>query len=188
MLPQSMAALEALNPVPAAGVPEKVLSSAEQDRHNARDAWVHGMRARFSPANLVSDDGTLNQDFFKPERVVFVTGKRWGAEEKERLYQGLEKHGVGRWREIGEELLPQWDDQFLRIKTGRLFGSQSLARYVGWKGSKSAVEAEYQKNKVLGESLGCWRGGVLVENDAGDVRKALAEQADGDGSPAPAPM
>lgn len=52
------------------------------------------------------------------------------------LMQGLEKHGVGRWREIGEELLPQWDDQFLRIKTGRLFGSQSLARYVGWKGSK----------------------------------------------------
>lgn len=50
--------------------------------------------------------------------------------------QGLEKHGVGRWREIGAEFLPKWDDQALRGKTARLLGSQSLARYTGWKGDR----------------------------------------------------
>ena len=50
--------------------------------------------------------------------------------------QGLEKYGVGKWREISEELLPKWDDQAIRIKASRLMGSQSLARYVGWKGNR----------------------------------------------------
>lgn len=52
------------------------------------------------------------------------------------MLQGLEKHGVGRWREIGEEFLPKWDDQALRVKTTRLLGSQSLARYIGWQGNR----------------------------------------------------
>ena len=43
-------------------------------------------------------------------------------------------------------------------------------------GDRSAVEAEFKKNKALGESIGCWRGGVLVEDDAGSVRRALAAQ------------
>ena len=53
-------------------------------------------------------------------------------------WQGLEKYGVGKWREIGEEFLSQWDDQALRLKACRLMGSQSLARYVGWTGDKYA--------------------------------------------------
>ena len=136
------------------------------------------------------------------------------------MLQGLEKHGIGRWQEIGEELLPQWDDQTLRLKAARLMGSQSLARYVGWKGSRFAslpsyfhpyylsferlaamqqgfqssrivygtasdesswfldafrvaIEQQYQKNKEIGETTGCWKSGVLVEDDNGSVRKAL---------------
>lgn len=54
--------------------------------------------------------------------------------------QGLEKHGVGKWREISEELLPKWDDQALRVKAARLMGTQSLARYVGWKGGWAGVK------------------------------------------------
>jgi len=50
--------------------------------------------------------------------------------------QGLEKHGIGRWREIGEEFLPRWDDQAIRVKASRLMGTQSLARYIGWKGDR----------------------------------------------------
>jgi hypothetical protein len=50
--------------------------------------------------------------------------------------QGLQKHGVGNWRDISTELLPQWDDQSLRVRAARLMGSQSLARYIGWKGDK----------------------------------------------------
>ena len=50
--------------------------------------------------------------------------------------QGLEKYGVGKWRDISEKLLPRWDDQALRLKAARLLGAQSLARYIGWQGSK----------------------------------------------------
>ena len=53
--------------------------------------------------------------------------------------QGLEKHGVGRWKEVSAELLPRWDDQTLRVKASKLLGSQSLARYVGWKGDRWAT-------------------------------------------------
>ena len=53
--------------------------------------------------------------------------------------QGLEKHGVGRWKEVSAELLPRWDDQTLRVKASKLLGSQSLARYVGWKGDRWAI-------------------------------------------------
>lgn len=50
--------------------------------------------------------------------------------------QGLEKHGVGKWGDICTELLPRWDEQAVRVKAARLLGSQSLARYVGWKGNR----------------------------------------------------
>lgn len=41
------------------------------------------------------------------------------------------------------------------------------------------MEAEYNKNKDLGEQIGCWKGGVLVEDDDGSVRKALQELEEG---------
>ena len=50
--------------------------------------------------------------------------------------QGLERYGVGKWREISSELLPRWDETTLRVKASRLFGSQSLALYPGWKGNR----------------------------------------------------
>lgn len=71
----------------------------------------------------------------------------------------------------------QWDETALRIKASRLFGSQSLARYAGWKGPRAAVEAEYARNKRIGERIGCWKAGVLVEDDHGTVANAL--QAEG---------
>lgn len=50
-----------------------------------------------------------------------------------------------------------------------------MVRYVGWKGNREAVDAEYEKNKAIGAKTGCWKGGVLVEDDNGSVRKALEE-------------
>ena len=55
------------------------------------------------------------------------------------LMQGLEKYGVGKWKDIGQEFLnSKWDDNAIRVKTGRLMGCQNLKRYVeqGWKGSR----------------------------------------------------
>ncbi len=70
----------------------------------------------------------------------------------------------------------QWDETALRIKAARLLGSQSLARYPGWKGNRAAVDAEQARNRALGEQTGCWKSGVLVEDDHGSVAKALAER------------
>lgn len=39
------------------------------------------------------------------------------------------------------------------------------------------MDEECRRNRELGEAIGCWRGGYLVEDDAGSVRKALAERA-----------
>ena len=58
-------------------------------------------------------------------------------------------------------------------------GSQSLARYPGWKGDRAAVDAEQARNRALGEQTGCWKSGVLVEDDNGSVAKALAARDGG---------
>ena len=55
--------------------------------------------------------------------------------------QGIEKHGVGQWRDIGAEFLPRWDDTTLRLKAARLLGSQSLARYMRWRGDRCSCNA-----------------------------------------------
>ncbi|KAK9828761.1 hypothetical protein WJX72_001961 [[Myrmecia] bisecta] len=152
-------------------------NEATQAEKDARLDWVRSMRRQFSPLEMLNPDGSIHQDFFKPKRVVLVDDKKWGQAERDLLYKGIEKYGIGKWREMSEELLPKWDDQALRIKASRLMGSQSLARYMGWKGSREAVDAEQKKNKEIGDKLGCWKAGVLVENDDGSVKKYLEQLA-----------
>jgi len=144
-------------------------------------AWGNSMRRQFSPQGVSLEDGSINQDFFKPKRIIIqlTEAKRWGESEKLALLQGIEKHGVGKWREIIQDHadLSRYDDQFIRLKTARLLGTQSLARHMGWRGDSIAVQKEYEFHKKLGEELGCWKGGVLVENDQGSVAQALAERS-----------
>jgi len=139
-----------------------------------------------------------------------MNDKRWGPVEQGLLYQGLERFGVGAWREVREEgeeeserrasffffqpaliispsspslsphsqissaLLPRWDETALRIKASRLLGTQSLARYPGWRGDRAAVAAEAARNRAVGEAAGCWKGGVLVDDGSGAVPAAFA--------------
>ena len=110
-------------------------------------------------------------------KVITVEDKKWGPAERDALYKGLETYGVGGWRAMVDNLLPRWDETALRVKAGRLMGTQSLARYVGWKGNREAVDAEFARNRELGEATGCWKGGVLVEDDAGSVAAELARRA-----------
>ena len=152
-------------------------SAPAQSVEDARHAWMLEMRRTFSPPGMLNEDGSINQEFFKPKRVIVVQDRKWGDAERELLYKGLERFGVGKWREIGAELLPGWDDQNLRIRACKLLGTQSLVRYVGWKGDKAAVEAEYAKNKAIGEATGCWKNGQLVEDDKGTVKKYMEAQA-----------
>ena len=43
--------------------------------------------------------------------------------------------------------------------------------------TREAVDAERAVNKAIGDGTGCWKAGVLVEDDAGSVKKALNEVA-----------
>ena len=63
---------------------------------------------------------------------------------------------MGKWREISAQLLPAWEDQQIRIRAAKLLGSQSLARYTGWRGGRQAVMAECAKNRAIGEATACW--------------------------------
>eukprot|EP00887_Chlorella_sp_A99_P007952 scaffold12.g7952.t1 len=95
----------------------------------------------------------------------------WGDAQREALYQGLERFGVGKWREMIDHFPPlaRYGDTDLRAHAARLLGTQSLARHVGWKGGRAAVEAERTKHLRIGRELGCIKNGVLVEDDAGSV-------------------
>ena len=130
-----------------------------------RIAWANSIRKIVTRPDALNDDGSLNQQFFKPKRVVFATEKaKWNDEDKENLYKGIEKFCPGR------------DVLFIRIKASRLIGSQGLNRYHGWIGTKDEVIAEYERNKAIGLATGCWKGGILVENDHGDAMKAIRER------------
>lgn len=57
-------------------------------------------------------------------------------------------------------------------------GRQSLAEYieVQWKGDETMVEMEYARNKRIGLSLNHWKGGTLINDDAGVVKQRLESE------------
>ena len=142
-----------------------------------RIEWANRMRLAVTRPDALHEDGSIDQSFFKPKRVVFEgASKKWGVAEKAKLYAGIAKYGIGEWGTIKEKLLPEWDTLNLRVKASRLMGTQSLARYPkGWKGDKAAVDAEYEKHKKIGEATGCWKNGTLVEDDHGSAAKYMQE-------------
>jgi len=84
-----------------------------------------------SPKGAVTEEGGINQEFFKPKKVLYVIDKKWGEAEKAKLYQaraarsrqpvpppprllpltraaqGIETYGLGMWQEIRAKLLPE---------------------------------------------------------------------------------
>jgi hypothetical protein len=70
---------------------------------------------------------------------------------------------------MGEELLPGWDDTTLRLKAAKLLGAQNLSRYQGRKLGAAEVAAEFEANRQLGAATGCWKNGMLVDDDAGTL-------------------
>lgn len=47
-------------------------------------SWANEMRLQFSPKGMCRDDGTINQDFFKPKRIIIqlTEARKWGEAEK----------------------------------------------------------------------------------------------------------
>ena len=89
------------------------LANVPQAEKTERLQWVHDMRSAFSPAAMLAEDGSINQEFFKPSKVihlaiisasctsvllapelhcllsqvVLVDDKKWGNNERDLLYQ-----------------------------------------------------------------------------------------------------
>ncbi|RKP26352.1 hypothetical protein SYNPS1DRAFT_14309 [Syncephalis pseudoplumigaleata] len=146
-----------------------------------RQAWVKHMRLQFCvreefdlPCKVIHEDGTLNQAYFRPDPSVFqaVTERKWTEKERGLLVRGIEKYGIGHFREIAEEYLPDWSGNDLRLKCIRLIGRQNLQLYRDWRGDAAAIQREYERNRTIGLALNAWKGGALVYDDDG---KVLAE-------------
>lgn len=154
------------------------MASAD-DEEDARIQWANAMRLAVTRPDALNADGSINQMFFKPKKVVFESAsKRWTDVERAALYAGLEAHGVGEWSTMkgADKVLADWDTLTLRVKASRMMGTQSLARYPkGWKANKATVDGEYAKHKRVGEATGCWKSGTLVEDDHGSAGKYMAE-------------
>lgn len=107
-----------------------------------RIAWANEVRKVVTRGDALNEDGSLNQQFFKPKKVVYATEKaKWGDSDWENLYKGIEKYGIdpSSWKKIVEEFCPGRDVLFVRIKASRAIGSQGLNRYHGWIGSKARL-------------------------------------------------
>ncbi|ORZ28514.1 hypothetical protein BCR41DRAFT_418577 [Lobosporangium transversale] len=171
------------SPSPASPKPERVF--------DARQRRINEIRLKFCirdefpiTKNMIHPDGTLNQDYFRPPRgsKPVEVARKWTDKERELLIKGIEKYGIGHFREISEEFLPLWSGNDLRIKTMRLVGRQNLQLYKDWKGNEQDLAREFELNKAIGLKYGAWKAGTLVADDDGLVAKAIEEQWPGSNS------
>ncbi|KAG0239450.1 hypothetical protein BGX31_002788 [Mortierella sp. GBA43] len=162
---------------------------------DARQQRINEIRLKFCvreefpiTKNMIHSDGTLNQDYFRPPKGARIeSSRKWTDKERELLIKGIEKYGIGHFRQISEELLPTWitdcslmndyqSGNDLRVKSMRLMGRQNLQLYKDWKGNEQDIAREFELNKAIGIKYGAWKGGTLVADDEGLVAKAIEEQ------------
>ncbi|KAJ1981908.1 hypothetical protein H4R34_001910 [Dimargaris verticillata] len=166
--------------------PEPADTSDLAQLYRTKKEWINQMRLKFCrrpefeiTQNIIHDDGTLNQDYFRPPKDALrpsqEQARKWTDQERDLLVQGVEQYGIGHFREISEALLPAWSPNDLRVKSIRLMGRQNLQLYRNWRGNAEAIKREYERNKAIGLRLNAWKGGCLVYDDDGLVLKAIME-------------
>ncbi|KAF9982084.1 hypothetical protein BGZ65_003252 [Modicella reniformis] len=151
---------------------------------DARQQRINELRLKFCirdefpiTKNMIHPDGTLNQDYFRPPKGARMESvRKWTDKERELLIRGIERIGIGHFREIAEEYLPSWSGNDLRVKTMRMVGRQNLQLYKDWKGNEQDITREFELNKAIGLKYGAWKSGTLVADDEGLVAKAIEEQ------------
>ncbi len=57
------------------------------DHKKQKTEWAARLRQVLSPPDMLNDDGTIKQDYFKPRKVVIQQDRRWGDAEKEKLLE-----------------------------------------------------------------------------------------------------
>jgi len=55
-----------MDPPPQQQQPQAPEAAKQTDQQ--RQEWAAGMRRLFSPASMLNEDGSINQDYFKPRR------------------------------------------------------------------------------------------------------------------------
>jgi transcription initiation factor TFIID subunit TAF12 len=73
-------------------------------------------------------------------------------------------------------MLQGWDDHSIRIKAAKLLGCQNLSWYYGRRFSRAEAGAEFEKNQQLGAATGCWKNGMLVDDDMGTLKAHFTAQ------------
>eukprot|EP01103_Thecamoeba_quadrilineata_P020322 TRINITY_DN865_c0_g1_i1.p1 TRINITY_DN865_c0_g1~~TRINITY_DN865_c0_g1_i1.p1 ORF type:complete len:404 (-),score=108.82 TRINITY_DN865_c0_g1_i1:168-1325(-) len=166
--------LVAAPPLPPPASQERLAELALTDQQ--RQDWSRKLRLKFTVPEMLTEEGTINHEYFKPKRTHLRFARKWGDKEKELLITGIQKFGVGSWSAIRNEFLPAWEETELRLKSARLIGRQSLQAYKGWKGDHEAIAAEYQRNYTIGMKFpSAWKGGVLVADDGGVVADLIRQ-------------
>jgi len=151
---------------------KNALDAVQSAEMQSKIEWAVHMRRKFTPSEMLNEDGSLNHEYFKPKQN-FVKLRKWTDRERKLLMRGIEKYGIGNWQPMRTEFLSEWEANELRIKTSMLLGRQSLALYKDWKGDEDAIDKEYQFNFHLGKELNCWKGGVLVADEDGKVLQRI---------------
>lgn len=139
--------------------------------------------------NPTSSTYLYARSYFKPKHQNIVKEKKWTDKERRLLIKGIQKYGIGNWKQIREEFLSEWvtttnyfiptylkEYTELRVKTSSLVGRQSLKLYKGWKGDEEDIQREYKLNYQIGMEFNAWKG-VLVNDEQGKVLQRITELA-----------
>jgi hypothetical protein len=166
------------------------ISQERFDTVQQKQEWIKQMRLMFcirkqfpETNQIIHPDGSLNQEYFQPPKGVIVQEpptRVWDQNCRSLLIKGISNHGIGQFRKISEEFLPDWTAQELRLKTIRLIGRQNLQLYKNWKGmfclmlgNEADIIREFEFNKEIGLEFQSWKGNVLVYDDEGLVLEAI---------------
>jgi hypothetical protein len=57
-----------------------------------------------------------------------------------------------------------------------MLGSQSVARYRGWKPTPKEIERENEINREIGAALNAWKNSTLVADEAGLVNAMIEKR------------
>jgi hypothetical protein len=129
----------------------------------ATDAYIAEMRQRFCPVEMLEQDASLNQAYFRPPKAL--RSMHWPEEETAQLVTGLCSCGLGSWKEMRDKglIMQDRDDDEVRIMCMLLFGRQDLSCYAGWRGTPEQLEQERGKNVKLAQDAGLLVHGVLAD-------------------------
>lgn len=105
------------------------------------------MRMLYSPPSMINEDGSINQKYFLPKKVIHENSLlNWTKQEEEALEKGIKKFGVGDWTNIILEFLPNWDAEELIERTCKKYNWKEIQKGYG-KEEVKIIEKKKKRKK-----------------------------------------